>query len=131
MASLLIAALAALVSTTRGSPTPSIRDYQTYPDWVHPSNGKCVDYNVSSTITYPAFTYVYPKFQDDHDVDAFLFNMTTKDATLFNSFQPLDPVSQNKTSTFIISATFCSPKNQNGKENTVLVATHGAGYDRR
>ncbi|KAF2651551.1 alpha/beta-hydrolase [Lophiostoma macrostomum CBS 122681] len=123
-------AFAAIVSLALAHPHSVGRDYGTYPDFVHPANGDCTDYTIQTNVTFPSLTYAYPKWKDDHDVAAFLFNMSTKDAAK-GSFQPYMDPPQNVTRTYGVSATFCSPKSKNGKEDNVIVATHGGGYDRR
>jgi hypothetical protein len=122
--------LLAITSLALATPSPVVRDDGAGPGFVHPANGDCVDYTILTNVTFPSLTYVYPIWKDDHDVAAFLFNMSTKDAAK-GSFQPYGSTVNNVTTTYSISATFCSPKSKNGKENTVLVATHGGGYDRR
>ena len=55
--------------------------------------------------------------------------MTRKDtATVFNPIAG----SENVTKTYSVAGTFCTPKEtKNGKENTILLATHGLWYDGR
>ena len=131
MAPIILASFAALFSLVLATPTPAAADYSTSPGYVHPSNGNCVDYTIDTKVSFPSLTWGYPKWKDDYDVAAFLFNMTSKDAGT-GAFKPFgDGTTKNVTESYKISATFCSPKTAKGKESTVLLATHGGGYDRR
>jgi len=59
----------------------------------------------------------------------FLTEIARKDSA--EVFHPLSGV-KNVTDTYEVAATFCTPKKtKGGKEKTVLLATHGLGYDRR
>lgn len=107
------------------SPTNRHNDY---PDFVHPSNGVCKDYKISTTITYTAMPWAVPHFTNNYDVAAIEFNSSAKGG--FKS--PLYGSPRNATQTFETAATFCKPKAlKGGNETTVLVATHGIGFDRR
>ncbi|KAF1957297.1 alpha/beta-hydrolase [Byssothecium circinans] len=116
----------------------SLASPATYPssDHVHPSNGICTDYTVTNTITSQNLIYAYPKFRDNFDVAAHLFNITQgyRDTPEEGpiGYMPFAPVPQNATATYTLAGTFCKPKTEKGgKEKTVLVTTHGLGYDRR
>ncbi|KAJ4288172.1 hypothetical protein N0V90_012189 [Kalmusia sp. IMI 367209] len=99
-----------------------------YPDFVHPSNGDCTDYTVKSTVTYSELQWIQPPFNNNYDVVALLTNIATQAKVPFNPFSG----AKNVTKSYQLAGTFCKPKTQNnGKQNTVLVATHGAGFDRR
>ncbi|KAF2118209.1 Alpha/Beta hydrolase protein [Lophiotrema nucula] len=122
--------LAALLGTAPFAAAAPNGWHQQHPDtYAHPSNGNCEDYTVKESITSPNLHWAYPIFKDNYDVAGFLFNMTRKDRA--TTFVPFDGI-QNVTDTYEVSGTFCSPKTlRGGKEKTVLVATHGLGYDRR
>lgn len=101
----------------------------------YPKNGICTDYTVKNTITSQNNVYGLPKFRDNFDVAASLFNIsqlfrqTPEQGSI--SFNPFSGV-ENITASYTLAGTFCRPKAQkDGKEKTVLVATHGLGYDRR
>lgn len=104
-------------------------------DYTHPSNGICTDYTVTNTITSQNQIYTYPKFRNNYDVAASLFNISqgfrqTPEAGSIG-FNPFSQA-ENVTATYKLSATFCRPKvEKSGKEKTILVMTHGLGYDRR
>lgn len=93
------------------------------------SNGVCTEYTITTTLTSEDLTWALPEFQSNFDVAGYLFNTTRKDAQ--TAFAPFVG-SKNVTKEYTVSATFCAPKNvQEGKDSTVLLATHGLGYDGR
>ncbi|KAF2653300.1 alpha/beta-hydrolase [Lophiostoma macrostomum CBS 122681] len=102
-----------------------------YPGYTYPSNGNCRDYSIKSTQTTKDLIWSYPRLENDFDTAALLFNITSKDDAL-GSFQPFNDTKEHSAE-YEISGTFCSPKalKGNGTEKTVLVATHGFGFDRR
>ncbi|KAH8685770.1 Alpha/Beta hydrolase protein, partial [Tricladium varicosporioides] len=79
--------------------------------------------NVSSTV----FVTNFDHFNDDFDVVDFVSNLARRDSkTAFNPFSG----TKNVTGAYTIGATFCSPKKDSPKTGTLLLATHGLGYDR-
>jgi hypothetical protein len=117
-----------LASLTSSTPTPR-QPLHAYPGFVHPSNGFCTDYTVKETITYPALQWVTQRFASNHDVVALLADLASKDGL---DAPPFKNGTVNTTKTFEVAGTFCKPIcEKNGKEKTVLVATHGLGFDRR
>ncbi|KAF2464114.1 alpha/beta-hydrolase [Lindgomyces ingoldianus] len=112
-----------LLNLISASPTIHHDEYR------HPSNGICTDYTIKSEVTSNDFVWGLDHFNDNYDVAAFLFNNSRKDT--FTTFQPFSGT-KNVTKQFEVAATFCTPEEmKGGKEKTVLVATHGLGYDRR
>ena len=98
--------------------------------YVHPSNGICTDYTVKEEVTSTDPIWGLPKFETNFDIAYFLFNSTRKDSQV-NTLSPISGY-QNRTKTYTVAATFCSPRKPvSGKETTVLLATHGLGYDGR
>ncbi|KAK5045486.1 hypothetical protein LTR84_009104 [Exophiala bonariae] len=98
--------------------------------YVHPPNGICTDYTITEQTNSSDAIWGLPKFQTNFDIAYFLFNSTRKDSQV----STVPPISgyQNRTNNYTVSATFCSPqKPGSSKETTVLVATHGLGYDGR
>ena len=119
--------LSHLVAATPTPQSPSTNKV-TYPDYVHPSNGICEDYTIQKTVTYEELKWNLPSFKDNFDVVGLLAKVGSSPKIPFSPFSG----SQNMTKSFSISATFCKPKTRNdSKQNIVLVATHGAGFDRR
>ena len=126
----------ALSSTAYAAPAISkqLSTRSDYPGYAHPTNGNCQDYTLNYTVTTSNYVWGDPKLQNDFDTADLLFNITSQDDALdlTGSFSPFNGT-QNVTAEYSISGTFCSPKTPkgNGTEQTVLVATHGFGFDRR
>ncbi|KAF2261870.1 alpha/beta-hydrolase [Lojkania enalia] len=99
------------------------------PPYVHPTSGNCIDLPLRETVTSSNYVFGLPKFKSNFDVVGLLFDIATS-AVSSTPFVPFSGL-ENVTATYEASATFCSPKTMKGKESTVLVATHGLGYDRR
>lgn len=130
MASLLfVAALAALSKIPRSHASPIIA---TELSCQRPSSSlaQCVDYTIPVTITSENLKFSFPPFEDNYDLTDFVSKFVRKDSN--TTFHPINGA-ENVTATYDISATFCSPKvpNSNGREKTVLLATHGLAYDGR
>lgn len=104
---------------------PGQRPDDTY---AHPANGICTEYTITETVSYVKRDWIAPKPKTNFDIAALRISEATLEGT--ETFHPLG-LPQNTTNTYKLSATFCKPKIKNGKETTVLVATHGAAYDRR
>jgi hypothetical protein len=102
------------------------------PENAHPSNGVCTDFSITKTVTALNYPFTQPKWKNNYDVAGFSADLARKPAKdPKDAFVPLGKPS-NLTQTHTIFATFCSPKDtKKGKESTVLVATHGLGYDGR
>ena len=120
---LLAATLSLYTSTALSNPVPRADSDDTY---VLPSNGDCSDFSIKETITAEVPTWDYPHFKDNDDVAAYL-GLTAVG---------IDPFSEtgdkNITETYTLSGHFCKPKEtKDGLEKTVLVATHGSGFDGR
>jgi hypothetical protein len=122
-----ILAISSFVGASQCSNTSASNCNPTYPNYVHPSNGICTNYTVNTTVSFTASHWAYPPFKNNYDVVAFLETLLDKNKTTFTSFDSNKTV----TETYKIAGTFCRPKNVTGNENTVLVATHGIGFDRR
>lgn len=94
-----------------------------------PSNGVCTEYTITESVTATELIYALPKFENNFDVASFLTASARKDSA--TAVTPLAGA-KNVTNEYTVSATFCTPKvKKGGKESTVLIATHGLGYDRR
>jgi hypothetical protein len=105
----------------------AIPTYSTNNTYVHPKNGICTDYTVKETITWSKAIWALPKPKDNFDIAA----LRTSIGELNSDFHPFSR-SENITSTYELSGTFCTPMTKKGdKHNTVLLATHGGGYDGR
>lgn len=110
------------------STAPLSRNKTTYPDFVHPANGECTDYIVKSTVTYEQLQWNQQNYTNNYEVASLLTKIAIQGKVPLAAFAG----SRNVTHTFQTGGTFCRPKVQGStKQNTVLVATHGAGFDRR
>lgn len=126
-ASFVFFTLLQLGAQSLASPTPEYTGHNTS-DYRHPPNGLCTDYSVKQDLTTENYVYSFPPFASNFDVASFLFNLSRKDYA--TAFHPLAGT-VNVTKEYQVEGTFCTPKSKNGKENTVLLATHGVAFDRR
>ena len=93
-----------------------------------PKGAKCQDYTVPVTVTSKNLPWIGPRWEDDYGFIDFLTSYTTRLSARFPS--PLGgPVTQ--TAKYDISATFCTPAQPGRHSKTVLLATHGLGFDRK
>ncbi|KAF2187680.1 alpha/beta-hydrolase [Zopfia rhizophila CBS 207.26] len=122
-----VAILIAFGLSTQVAATPTLTLNSS--EYRHPPNGICEDHTVKEEVTSTDFVWGIDKFKDNYDVAAFLTNVARKDSSkVFNPFSG----TKNVTKKYEVSGTFCTPKvKKDGKETTVLLATHGLGYDRR
>ena len=88
----------------------------------------CQDYSIPVSVTSQVLIPNYPRFSDDFDVVDFVNTLLSRDAKA--SFVPFCRV-KNVTALYEIAATICSPCKNTRKEKTLLLASHGLGYDRR
>lgn len=126
--SLLLAAACSLTSV-QASPTPH-PPHPPSADYVHPANGICTDYIITQEVTAPVPVFGREPFESNLDVAELLINMTRIST---DDYTPSAWVGyETATRNYTISGTFCLPKEpKDGKETTVLLATHGIMYDRR
>lgn len=87
----------------------------------------CTQYLIPLSITSQVLTPSYPPFTSNYDVVGFVNDLTRRPSN--TTFVPFSGA-KNETASYTIGATLCSPRNSS-KETTLLVATHGLGYDRR
>jgi hypothetical protein len=80
--------------------------------------------NVTSQVLIPQ----YPGFEDSYDVVGFVNDLTRRDTN--TTFSPFAGV-KNVTASYTIGATICIPSKNSGEDKTLLLASHGLGYDRR
>ena len=92
------------------------------------TSGHCTSFTISETVTSDNHIWDGAKFHSDFDVAAWNFNVSLQNNDKLLGFSRV--VTQTKT--YELSATFCRPKNTSkGKSETVLIATHGLGFDSR
>lgn len=103
--------------------TPLVR---AVPTTSHNSSPKtCKEYTIPLTITAGTYIWGLPNLTTNYDVTAFTNNLSRWDANV--TFHPVSGF-ENTTLDVEISGTFCAPTN--GDASTVLIATHGLGFDR-
>ncbi|KAK0107250.1 hypothetical protein ONS95_003951 [Cadophora gregata] len=88
----------------------------------------CQDYMIQVNATSQVLVPSYPRFENDFDVVDFVNNLLSRDSR--SSFIPFSGA-KNVTGSYEIAATICSPCKSTQKEKTLLLASHGLGYDRR
>jgi pimeloyl-ACP methyl ester carboxylesterase len=90
----------------------------------YPPTADCVDYMIPVDIVSSNMFFNFTKWNTDFDLEDFLSIATTRASANFPGVLegPTD-----EAATFNIAASFCEPKVKNGKEKTVILATHGIG----
>ena len=85
----------------------------------------CQDYTIPITVSSVNYIWGLPDLFTNYDATAFTTNISRWDAST-----TLNPISGGayQTVSYEISGTFCSPTK--GGSETVLLATHGVGFDR-
>jgi hypothetical protein len=92
------------------------------------SNVICQDYAIEMTISPEIYLYNATKFSSNYD----LTNFVTKSSTINSTslFFPVEKEPVVHTFELDVHGTFCRPGHITaGKENTVIIATHGIGGD--
>lgn len=116
------------ISSTSGAPSSS--NPSNSPGSMEVLGGNCLDYQIPVTTQTEALIWGLPKFTTNYDASAFILSLIRRPSPTI-PFTPFSG-SKNVTGNYTIGATFCSPKeSKDGHEKTVLLATHGLGFDRR
>ena len=103
--------------------------YPTDGTYAHPANGLCTDYTVKEEVTWTKANWIALKPKDNFDVTAIRISRAALNGS--TEFHPFSGT-EERTDTYQLAGTFCTPfKRKGDKENTVLLASHGGGYDRR
>ena len=92
----------------------------------------CRNFIVPVEVTAPSFEVAFPEFTNQLESVAFLLELTSTSSSSSGSTS-LFKGHPNVTSTFNISARYCSPSNlgsSNKNAKTVQVLTHGLGFDK-
>jgi pimeloyl-ACP methyl ester carboxylesterase len=92
-----------------------------------PSAKFCTTYSIPITTTSNNWIWGYPLFIDNFDVANFISDVEARVSA--PDFHPVIGRA-NVTASYSIGATFCTPKAPSDKSKTVLLATHGVGFDR-
>ena len=93
----------------------------------YPPTADCVDYMIPVDIVSKNLFFNFTKWNSDFDLEDFLSIATTRASANFPGVLE-GPTSE--AATVHIAASFCEPKVKNGKEKTVILATHGIGPGR-
>jgi pimeloyl-ACP methyl ester carboxylesterase len=93
---------------------------QTY----YPPGADCKEYMIPVEITSDNFVFNGTEWDDDYGLQDFISLATTRPSAMFPTVLS-GP--KTETATYKIAASFCTPKHKNGKEKTVILATHGIG----
>jgi hypothetical protein len=90
------------------------------------STKSCRDYKIPLNVSSLDYTWSLPPNENNYDVTTVTTNIARWDANV--TLKPISGASP-VTIQYEISGTFCSPPG--GGDGTVLIATHGFGFDRR
>jgi hypothetical protein len=91
-----------------------------------PPKANCVDYEIPITYSTLGIKFI-PTWSDNYALTDFVTLAATRASANFSA--PLT-AGASLTGKHTISATFCSPKSKNEHSKTVLLASHGLGFDR-
>lgn len=93
----------------------------------YPPQAVCTEFFVPVTFESDNVVFNFPKWDDDFALEDFLAVATTRASANLGS---IAAGTKKETVTRQIAASFCTPKSPNGKEKTVILATHGIGQAR-
>ncbi|RFU28347.1 hypothetical protein B7463_g8006, partial [Scytalidium lignicola] len=91
---------------------------------VSATSKSCTDYTISVSVTSSNYAFS-TAFEDDFQLIDFLTDATSRDNSSFHPFTG----QVKQTGSYSISGTFCAPTG-GAKKNTVLLLSHGLGFDR-
>jgi hypothetical protein len=128
MASVVLVAVLAALSTIRRSKASPVNPGNFTLERPETSAALCNSYAIPLEITSENFIFNFTRIEDNLDLSDVVFQYARKDSNV--AFHPYSG-KKNVTAKYTISATFCMPKTPsgNGREKTVLLATHGIAYD--
>lgn len=92
----------------------------------NPAQKTCQDYSLPLTVTTMNYKWELEPITTNEQQAAYLAQVGRRDSA--EMFRPISAPNGSETATYTISGTFCSPSQ--GGNGTVLLATHGGGYDR-
>lgn len=94
-----------------------------------PKGANCLDSIISVTVTSDNRPWIAPKWKNNNEFIDFLSSASSRTSAGFPT--PVGNNSVKQTGSYHIGATFCTPQKPGNHSNTVIVATHGLGFDRR
>lgn len=106
------------ISTTTTHPRCDSQSYV-------PANVDCRDYSIPVAVISENLQWTGPRWTDNYELVDFLTVAASRSSASFYGN------ATEESGSYTIGATFCAPKHGGAKAKTVLVATHGLGYDRR
>ena len=123
LTTMLFQLLAGALVATMSSANPS-----GHPSW-H-SKDSCIDFFVDVPVDTVTYMPVFPPFTSQYEATEFLLQITSRTAP---SADTVLSGPKNLSTTFKISARYCAPSEHGYGESadTVLVLTHGLGFDKR
>jgi pimeloyl-ACP methyl ester carboxylesterase len=93
----------------------------------YPPRADCKEFFIPVSVAPEVIQFNFPKWGNDFELVDTLAVITTRATP--DAASPVGESSKENT-TFHIAASFCSPKTQNEKSKTVILATHGIGLAR-
>lgn len=94
-----------------------------------PKGSNCLDSIIPVTVTSNNRPWIAPRWKNNYEFIDFLFSVSSHPSAGFPPALGNNTVKQ--TGSYQIGATFCTPQKPGIHSNTVIVATHGLGFDRR
>lgn len=94
-----------------------------------PKGANCVDSIIPVTVSSNNRPWIAPKWKNNDEFIDFLSSASSRPSAGFPA--PVGNNTVKQTFSYEIGATFCTPQKPGNHSNTVLVATHGLGFDRR
>ena len=93
----------------------------------YPPSASCTDYTIPVNITSANYVFNATKWTNNDELTQFVIDQVTR---IPDKYIPLAGP-EDETEQYQISATFCTPRNATSdKAKTVILATHGLGFDR-
>ena len=93
----------------------------------YPPRAICTEYSIPVNVTAAAYKFNGTEWADNNELTQFVIDIVVpgqSESTILSG-------PQNATAEYTISATFCTPRNSNTTHaKTVLIASHGFGFDR-
>lgn len=93
----------------------------------YPPSANCFEYQIPVTITSNNVVFNITKWEDDYALQDFLTSITTRPSAGYPGFIADE---REETESFLIAASFCTPRNSEARKKAVVIATHGIGQVR-